>query len=438
MHLANADVSFVSSSIVDPNGRVFFHGGRVFRAVYDSRAGEDFRRALDSRWIRDAFEAGLVKTWIPQNVALEGAALVLEHERVPFTVVPAELTARGLWDATRMLVRLGAVLAREGVSFKDAHPLNILLHRGRPVFVDLGSLVFGGAPGASWLDEFRRYFAVPLWLSSRGMDRLAQEYRRQHLTGFGLRVFDHPMLRWPMRAALGGLRPAASPQRLFERLTAWVDSHEPRTNKERWASYHQAGTAAGTVTSSAAEKQRFVSDVLSAMRPASVLDCAANKGFYSEMAAGLGASVVAFDYEEYCVDECRALADGKGLDITPALVDFRLPTPPSGLALAVPDAYERYRSDCVLALGLCHHICIAQRVPVQVFSEICLRYATRAVVLEYVDPSDVHVAAWKLPTPVDYSIDGFTRHFSRLLPNRTVKWLDGAGGVKRAMLLFER
>jgi hypothetical protein len=184
-------------------------------------------------------------------------------------------------------------------------------------------------------------------------------------------------------------------------------------------------------------KQRFVFDILSSTRPDKVLDCATNKGYYAEMAARLGASVAAFDYEEFCVDECLSAAQEKQLDITPALMDFRRPTPSSGAALSYGSAYERFRSNLVLALGLCHHICIKQSLPVQMFCDICMQYATDGIVLEYVDPTDMHVAAWKRPTPLDYSLEGFRRYFAKRFPRH--KSVDIVGdGLARTMIHFFR
>lgn len=437
--LNELDVTFAAASIVDPSGRVFFHEGRVFRAVYDADAAAFLARVLAAPWISEAFDAGLVGTWIASDVGLEGARLVLEHERVPFTVTPAEFTSRMHWQAAQTLLRVAATLARHGVYLKDAHPWNVLFHRGRAVLVDVGSLEPHDGARAAWLDEFRRTFAAPLWLASAGMTGFAAEYRRQHHSGFGLRLFDATPLRQALGLALGGARPGArSPERLVARLQAWVDRHEPRAgDRGRWGGYEQSGASEDPLTPTS-PKQAFVLDALSAARPATVLDCAANKGYYSEMAAALGAAVVAFDYEERCVDACLALAQRKALDLTPAVMDFKLPTPPSGWGLACGSSIERFGSEIVLALGLCHHLCLAQGVPVRLFAEVCMAYASRGVVMEYVDPADAHVARWGQRPPPDYSVDGFTRHFSRKFPQRRVVPLATDGGLRRTMLFFHR
>jgi hypothetical protein len=438
MRLAERELTFATNSIVDPVGRVFLHGGRVFRAIAGEADASFYRRLLAEQWIGDAFEAGLVRTWIPKDVEIDGAALVLEHERIPFTVFPAEFTSEMLWHSAKTLADVATVLARHGVFIKDAHPWNVLFAKGKASYVDFGSIQVSEIPRREWLDEFRRYFAVPLWLASNRMSGLAQEYRREHGRGFGLRLFNLAPLRWPLALSLPRIGRRSEPVAFFERVRAWVERHRPvRSRKERWASYEQSGHGPDPLKPTT-EKQRFVYDVLTSTRPATVLDCAANKGLFSEMAARLGASVVAFDYEEYCVDECFRLARHHDLDITPAVMDFRFPTAPSGWGLSYPSSFERFRAEIVLALGLVHHLCIAQRVPVRLFCEACLAYSTAGIVLEYVDPTDMHIAMWKMTPPADYSVEGFSRYLSTKYPHRNMAAWTSPEGINRTLLFFHR
>lgn len=432
-----SEVEWAPSSLVDDAGQVFVHGGRVFRAIREPVVAERCRDLLRAPAVDALFEAGLVRTWVAGDVALGGFALVLEHERVPFAVHPAEHTSRMLWESAHLLLGVASAAHRLGTFPKDAHPWNVLFHRGRPCFVDFGSLLGVGGVPPGWFEEFRRYYGVPIFLAARGWDGLAREYRRQHGNGFGLRLFE---AFGPRELLLRGLsrlaRHRQDPQRLCQGMGAWLEEHRPRPPQPgTWDEYEQAVTTTSG-SPSAQQKEHFVRQVLEAGRPASVLDCAANKGLYSALAARLGSAVVAFDQEEGCVDRCLDLARAEGLDITPALMDFRQPTPASGWGLAYPDAFERFRSDLVLALGLCHHLCISQGVPVRLFCEICARFATRGVVLEYVDPADRHVAAWNRPVPADYSLEGFTAHLARRFPHRTLGEPITTDGLRRRMAWF--
>ena len=185
-------------------------------------------------------------------------------------------------------------------------------------------------------------------------------------------------------------------------------------------------------------KPKFVFEILSKERPDKVLDFAANKGYYSKMAALLGAAVIACDYEEYCVNECLHVAQSNGLSITPALLDFKAPTPKYGMGLRGPDSFERMRSDMVLALGLVHHICIGQQIPVEIFCEICMSYAEKGIILEYVDPTDIHVQSWGVVKPKNYALESI----SQIIQNKFPRIIHGNpiidGGLNRKMLYFSR
>ena len=50
-------------------------------------------------------------------------------------------------------------------------------------------------------------------------------------------------------------------------------------------------------------------------------------------------------------------------------MDFNKPTASFDVGLSWGDAFQRFKSDIVLALGLIHHICITQNVPVYLFCE---------------------------------------------------------------------
>lgn len=431
------EISFSRSSIIDDAGKVFFHGGEVFRAIYSREHAELYRKILQEPWMAEVFDAGLVNTSVATDISLPTAYLILKHETIPFETHPAESTNYLHWLAAKAIVSVSLRLAKQGLLLKDAHPWNIMFQKGKATVVDFGSITKADSIPFSWLEEFRKYFCVPLWIASTRWNAFALEYRRQHSNGFGIRVFENPILNRLLFRKIMGLRQSLSPPiEFFKCLDDWLDQHKPTSRqKEFWADYQQCGDNLDHLRPEL-PKQKFVHDILCQEKPGKVLDFAANKGYYSEMAARLGADVLACDYEEYCVDHCLTLAREKQLPITPALLDFCLPTPNFGLGLLGRNAYERFHSDIVLALGLVHHICITQRIPVEVFCEICMNYSNSGVILEYVDPSDKHVATWKRPTPENYSIEGISKFFSRKFPRVIQGEPMVDNGINRVMLFF--
>ncbi len=413
------DLKTASTSVFDPAGKVFFLEDRVLRAVFNKDIAEILLGILNSSFIEKLFENGLIRTWVCNDIQIDSVPLVIEHQRLPYEIHPAEQTNQMFWLAAKRVVAVCKILSKYGYGLKDGHPWNIMFYKGEPYYIDFGSIIKSAQICEGWFAEFIRYFGVSIWLAStKKWRKYAREYRRQHTVGFGISVFDNRLINSFSLIALKRLSKFSKrPEVFFEKLDCWLDEHMPmNTSKEYWAGYDQSHDSNDILTPKTI-KQKFVYDVLSELKPIKVLDCAANKGFYSEMAAKLGAAVAAFDYEELCVDTAFFLAKDKGLDIMPALMDFKLPTPPYGIGLCGGSSYERFQADLVLALGLAHHLCISQFLPVQVFCEIISSYAKNGIIFEYVDPIDKHVRAWNKTISDDYSLEGFLKHFSRKFPN---------------------
>jgi hypothetical protein len=435
--LKPSDVDFSKSSMVDIAGKVFFYKDRVFRAIYSEQFARIYSELLSGDWINQAFQAGLVKTWISNDFSMESAYLTLEHEYIPFETHPAECTSYMHWLSAKTMMQVNLELVKHGFLLKDAHPWNLMFKTGHPKFIDFGSVIKTEQLPRGWIDEFRKYFGVPIWLSSHNWSDFSLEYRRQHATGFGLKLFEKDLFKKIIFRPLSKLNKYSSDsEKVFSRINAWLEKHKPADVKqEKWAVYPQFELSNDPLTP-VTPKQKFVFEILSENKPKKVLDSASNKGYYSEMAARLGSHVIAFDYEEYCVNECLGLAQAKRLNITPVIMDFRLPTPPYGFGLFYGSAYDRFKSDVVLALGLAHHMCITQRLPVNVFCEICMAYADEGIIFEYVDPTDKHVSKWQLPIPINYSLKGFKTFISKKFPNAVYSDKITDDGTCRTMAYF--
>jgi SAM-dependent methyltransferase len=433
------DLAYAKPWITDTSGRVFFHDDRVLRAVYPRDAADLYRDLLKSEKLNQAFAEGLVHTRICEDLEVEGVPLLLEHHRVPFQTLPAEWTSLMHWMAAKMMVRVNIGLSQNGLMLKDSHPFNIMFYKGYPIFIDFGSLVSADRVNPHWLTEFRQYFAVPIWLASTRFRGFALEYRREKKVGFGLRLFDDRKVRFLLLRELEGISNLCTkPNIFFNQINEWLDRHKPKPPRDgRWTQYPQTHTGKSPLEPETA-KQRFVYDILNRERPSRVLDCGCNKGYYSEMAARLGASVAAFDYEEAIVDECLHRAQAKELDVTPAMMDFSLPTPGYGAGLHGKSAFERLRVDVVLALGLIHHLCIGQQTPVELFCRITQTYAKRGVILQYVDPRDKHVILWNQKAADDYSVEAIHRYFHDSFPHVEVHGPITHEGTLRTYLYFHK
>ena len=82
---------------------------------------------------------------------------------------------------------------------------------------------------------------------------------------------------------------------------------------------------------------------------------------------------------------------GKEHLITPVLLDIGRPTPAVGWENREIESFlERSvgQFDCVLMLGLIHHLLVSERATMPMLVQLLNRLAPRRVILEWVDPKD--------------------------------------------------
>ena len=125
-----------------------------------------YRQLLKEKWVDDVFKAGLIRTVVSDDINLKGAAVTFEHKKILFMTHPAENTAYMFWLSAKTLLRVNLVLAKHGYVLIDAHPWNVMLERGNPKFIDFTSIFKINRISRSWFEEFRKYFCIPIWLSS--------------------------------------------------------------------------------------------------------------------------------------------------------------------------------------------------------------------------------------------------------------------------------
>jgi len=96
-----------------------------------------------------------------------------------------------------------------------------------------------------------------------------------------------------------------------------------------------------------------------------VLDVGANTGVYSRIAAESGADVVAGDADVHATDLNWKAAHDANLPILPLVADFARPTPAVGWqnreSASLLDR-ARGQFDCVMMLGILHHLLIADQI----------------------------------------------------------------------------
>ena len=162
-----------------------------------------------------------------------------------------------------------------------------------------------------------------------------------------------------------------------------------RSRTSRWSGYTE--TAAHYEGKDHAAKQEFVRRSLEQTAPAHVLDVGANTGAYSRIAAKAGADVVAWDSDVQATEIHWQNALTAGLPILPIVADFARPTPAVGWRNAESDslmARSAHRFDCVMMLGVLHHVLASDQIPLASVIEQLAQITRRWAILEWIPRED--------------------------------------------------
>ena len=387
-----------AGSFRDREGRVFYHQGRVLRALsrhaleaFDTLAATGFyARAEDGGRVvatrRVDFPAELLEE------LSEHWAAVLEHDRIPFVSYPYEWSFSMLRDAALLELELLRSALGEDMVLKDASAYNVQWQGARPVFIDVASFE-PWTPGDPWVGylQFCQHFLYPLLLTAY-RDVAFQPWLRGSLEGidaedvnrlFGWRdrlrpgVLTDVYLQARLQAAHSRAEASGSLRnelrragfrkemivRNVERLEKIVRGLRWRRASSQWASYSQ------DCSYDAGErelKERFVEDAARRLSPDLVWDLGCNTGDYSCRVAAHAGYVVALDGDHLAVDRLyrRLAADGPP-NVLPLCNDLTDPSPALGWRHSERRTLsERGRPDLVLCLALVHHLVLTANVPV--------------------------------------------------------------------------
>lgn len=427
MKIDSREVVFDPASVLDPNGRVFWWRGKVYRAVAGNAAAL-YRTLLESGAFEKLVDAGMIETEMT-SLSLDGYDLVLAHDTIRFRSYPFEWCNEMLKDAALLTCDVNLALASMGLATQDAHCWNVLFDGPIPKFVDVGSIVPGRQDAGSWAGwyaEFQDFFLYPLYLMSAGQGGVARRLLADvndnvstqkvlkllpatkrvqcRIAGF----LDDPARFRSATAFLEHLRRSVEGIHLPETTTPWSGYYDeefpPLEPSEDWNLKHQA-----------------VFDILQRLRPSSLVDVGSNRGWYSQVAASMDIPVAAFDVDEMCVRSLYADATEGKLRVLPLIMDICTPSRPRTnfrYKAYFPAAQERLKGELVLGLAVVHHLVFWQGLGFDEIVERLAAFSGRWLLVEFVPPTDRYVSAWYSDLFDWYSTQGFVaalrRRFARV------------------------
>ena len=153
-----------SITVADNIGEVYFNGNKVIRKINKSFEG----------WIIYLFNCGFIDELVNSNLIpdirliKDGKSVILEMDRIEPIIYPFELPFDALKEAAVKVLDIAEICKKYNVGMKDCHSWNFLLHKGRMLYVDIGSFSIKGFNFP--IQEFLQSYYFPLYLWSFGLE----------------------------------------------------------------------------------------------------------------------------------------------------------------------------------------------------------------------------------------------------------------------------
>lgn len=424
-----------AASFRDPDGRVFEDDGRVLRGL--SKEG------LQS-WTA-AQEAGLISKLTKDGSLVEHRLLdentgtgpwvgVIEATRLPVITYPYEWSFEMLRQAALLTLELSSECLEAGFQLKDASAYNIAFDRGRPVFIDVGSIEKGYSGLWIGYTQFVSHFLLPLLITSR-LGIPFQPLLRTYLEGVPLEVgarmfhgtkslgkgvgfhirYANRVTRRSMRMTAGERKdiardvkvPISAAQANIDRMVKLI-ARLDNPHVTEWVDYEMSNTYS---TAEADIKEAFVSASGERCRGSVAWDVGANAGRFSIALLSNFDQVVAIEPDPGAADSLFLRAsDHPGLH--PVVMDITDPSPDRGWRLNERSSLtERAKPDFTIWLAVIHHLCLGRGYPLDQVLDNVAEISSTAVV-EFVDPDDEmsqELLASRPRIPHGYSRESFER-----------------------------
>lgn len=396
------------ASVVDQVGVVFHLNDKIYRAITKDYE-KAVRKFMHRKDLETFFKKGLVRTSI-STLKSDEYPLILEHRKVPFVSYHMEWSGQMLYDVAQMIIELQTALVKEGYWLKDGHPWNVLFDYAEPVFIDFGSIekTRDEFP-QTWATEFLRFF-IPKFV--------------KYSTNSNLNYGD---------IINGGKRYGL--EWFLKETKAWLNRLSVPDIRTEWSSYNQRPKAD---PKDYAPKQKVTYDLLNEYKDQydTVVDIAANRGFYSDMAADIGYKVIAFDIDDFSISLFYNKLQESKRKVLPLVMDFCNPTVEHGSTRpGYPPAKQRLSGDISLSLALVHHLVFKSKLNFAQIAQLHADFTKKICIVEFIPPDDVHVSKWMSPQYKGYNYRGFllqmSKHFTLI---KKIK----SNPDPRVILVFEK
>ncbi|MBF8269451.1 MAG: hypothetical protein HW386_1160, partial [Gammaproteobacteria bacterium] len=403
-------------SFRDPSGFLFRKDDVLYRQI-NSCYKDNYQTLKNSGLYTDLIDKGLLVTHEEVKVEPEGehGYLTIRPDELPFISYPYEWSFSQLKESALLTLKIQQLAMNKGFSLKDASSYNVQLQRGKPIFID--TLSFEKLnPSEPWIayKQFCQHFLAPLALMAK-KDISLNQLLRTNIDGiplllaskllplrtrmnFSLAIHLHLHARMQSKFADQDLD-VIKHRKKFSRnsLNGIIDSLVTAVSGLNWqpkdTEWHDYYDSNNNYNNEALlSKEIIVREFLDKQSNRSTWDLGANTGRFSRLAAQYSEYVCAWDIDPACVEinyrtNCK---NGVG-NVYPLLLDLTNPSPAIGWNNCERAALkERGPADLTLALGIIHHLSIANNLSFEMIASF-LADITHTLIIEFIQKTDSQV-----------------------------------------------
>jgi ribosomal protein L11 methylase PrmA len=190
------------------------------------------------------------------------------------------------------------------------------------------------------------------------------------------------------------------------------------------------------------KKQEVIRQWIEKINPISTAaDIGANTGEFSKLVSANNTTVIAADFDAYCINDLYDRVKNSGQkNILPLIIDFSKPSPAIGVNNEERDSFiERVKVDLALALALIHHLVIGKNIPFDKIANLFNRIG-RYLIIEFIPKQDEKIQlmlADKKDIYTDYTEANFLSAFEKYFNILEKEKLAGSGRILYLMKKHE-
>jgi SAM-dependent methyltransferase len=335
---------------------------------------------------------------------------LIKPDQISFLSYPFEWSYNQWRKVILSYLEINLIALKFGMILKDATPYNFYLHEGNAVLFDTSSFAFFKTPDY-WLSykQFCEEMLGPFALmhyngfkwgkltraSHRGLPidfisknlALKSKLNLTCLVHLHLHANSYHKRNTDQLKSKSGL----SVEKLSELISMikstineWDKSYQ---YPNHWVNYYEKDIE---TTEYLLDKETTLKSYIEYCSPKRVVDLGANTGKFSEIASQYAETVIAYEYDETCVDYIESqIKEKQKNNLYTVIGDLSETSPNFGLLNKEHiSIINRTNSDLVLALALVHHLALPKMIPFELITDILYNFTSRFSIVEFIERSD--------------------------------------------------